>query len=60
VAQLTAGVTHEGRVVVQKGLKAGDQVVTSNQYRVQPGSLIKANAPRDAKAPSPKAPEQAP
>ena len=60
VAQLTAGVTHEGRVVVQKGLKAGDQVVTSNQYRVQPGSLIKANAPRDAKAPAPKAPEQAP
>jgi multidrug efflux system membrane fusion protein len=60
VAQLTAGVTHEGLVVVQKGLKAGDRVVTSNQYRVQPGSLIKANAPRDAKAPSPKAPEQAP
>ena len=60
VAQLTAGVTHEGRVVVEKGLKAGDQVVTSNQYRVQPGSLIKANAPRDAKAPAPKAPEQAP
>jgi multidrug efflux system membrane fusion protein len=60
VAQLTAGVTHEGRVVVETGLKAGDQVVTSNQYRVQPGTLIKVNPPRDAKAPAPKAPEQAP
>jgi multidrug efflux system membrane fusion protein len=60
VAQLTTGVTHEGRVVVAKGLKAGDQVVTSNQYRVQPGTLIKANPPRDAKAPQAKAPEQAP
>jgi membrane fusion protein, multidrug efflux system len=60
VAQLTTGVTHDGRVVVTKGLKAGDQVVTSNQYRVQPGTLIKANPPRDAKAPAAKAPEQAP
>ena len=60
VAQLTAGVTHDGRVVVAKGLKEGDQVVTSNQYRVQPGSRIKVNPPRDAKAPQPKAPEQAP
>jgi membrane fusion protein, multidrug efflux system len=60
VAQLTAGVTHDGRVVVEKGLKAGDQVVTSNQYRVQPGSRIKVNPPRDAKAPAAKAPEQAP
>jgi membrane fusion protein, multidrug efflux system len=60
VAQLTTGVTHEGRVVVAKGLKAGDQVVTSNQYRVQPGSLIKANPPREAKAPQAKTPEQAP
>jgi multidrug efflux system membrane fusion protein len=60
VAQLTTGVTHEGRVVVAKGLKAGDQVVTSNQYRVQPGTLIKANPPREAKAPQTKTPEQAP
>ena len=60
VAQLTAGVTHEGLVVVEKGLKAGDQVVTSNQYRVQPGSLIKVNPPRDAKAPAAKSPGQAP
>src|SRR3984957_4430425 len=60
VAQLTAGVTHDGRVVVAKGLKEGDQVVTSNQYRVQRGSRIKVTPPRDAKAPQPKAPEQAP
>jgi membrane fusion protein, multidrug efflux system len=50
VAPITAGVTDKGRVVVQKGLKAGDRVVTSNQYRVQPGSLIKPNAPH-AEAP---------
>ena len=60
VAQLTAGTTHDGRVVVEKGLKAGDRVVTSNQYRVQPGSQIKVNPPRDAKTPPPKTPEQAP
>jgi multidrug efflux system membrane fusion protein len=60
VAQLTAGVTQGERVVVEKGLKAGDQVVTSNQYRVQPGSLIKVNPPRDAKAAPAKAPGQAP
>ncbi len=60
VAQLTAGVTHNGRVVIEKGLKAGDRVVTSNQYRVQPGSLIKVNPPRAAGAAQPKAPEQAP
>jgi multidrug efflux system membrane fusion protein len=31
-------------VVVEKGLEAGDKVVASNQYRLQPGSLIRANA----------------
>jgi multidrug efflux system membrane fusion protein len=30
-------------VVVEKGLAAGDRVVTSNFYRLQPGALIRAN-----------------
>jgi membrane fusion protein, multidrug efflux system len=33
-------------VVVEKGLQAGDKVVASNQYRLQPGSLIRPNAIR--------------
>ncbi len=61
IAPLSAGVEHDGRVVIEKGLKAGDRVVTSNQYRVQPGSLIRANPPRDAQSqPASKAPEAAP
>jgi membrane fusion protein, multidrug efflux system len=40
---ITTGASHNDMVVVEKGLKAGDRVVTSNQYRLQPGSLIKPN-----------------
>jgi len=29
-------------------LKAGDRVVTSNHYRLQPGARIRANAPANA------------
>jgi hypothetical protein len=47
-------------VVVQKGLKVGDKVVASNQYRLQPGSHIRANAPRSGKASANKAAQQAP
>ncbi|MFZ0008518.1 MAG: efflux RND transporter periplasmic adaptor subunit [Steroidobacteraceae bacterium] len=32
-------------VVVAKGVTAGQQVVASNQYRLQPGTLIRANTP---------------
>jgi|HubBroStandDraft_1064217.scaffolds.fasta_scaffold00471_26 membrane fusion protein, multidrug efflux system len=32
-------------VVVAKGLTEGQQVVASNQYRLQPGTLIRANTP---------------
>jgi membrane fusion protein, multidrug efflux system len=52
VAPLTTGEQSGDIVVVEKGLTAGDKVVASNQYRLQPGSLIRANA-------SPAAPEMA-
>ncbi len=37
-------------VVVAKGLTDGQQVVFSNQYRLQPGTLIHANTPAPATA----------
>lgn len=52
VAPLTTGEQTGDIVVVEKGLAAGDKVVASNQYRLQPGSLIRAN-------PGPGAPEVA-
>src|SRR5262249_13962531 len=60
---ITTGEEHDGKVVVTKGLSAGDKVVASNQYRLQPGSHIKANAGRpdkDTTGPAGKPPEQAP
>jgi len=47
----TAGVT-----VVTDGVQAGERVVTSNQYRLQPGSPVRALAPANAAA----APQQQP
>ena len=46
VAPITAGEQTGDIVVVEKGLQAGDKVVASNQYRLQPGSLIRPNALR--------------
>jgi len=46
VAAITAGEQTGDIVVVEKGLQAGDKVVASNQYRLQPGSLIHPNALR--------------
>ena len=43
VAAITAGEQTGDIVVVEKGLQAGDKVVASNQYRLQPGSLIRPN-----------------
>jgi multidrug efflux system membrane fusion protein len=48
VAELTVGERSGDLVVVEKGLQPGDQVVASNQYRLQPGSRIKANTPQAA------------
>jgi membrane fusion protein, multidrug efflux system len=38
---LTIGRQTGDTVIVEKGLQAGEQVVTSNQYRLQPDSLIR-------------------
>lgn len=48
VALLTIGEQNGNTVVVDKGLEAGDKVVVSNQYRLQPGNLIRANGPTAA------------
>jgi multidrug efflux system membrane fusion protein len=42
------------------GLKAGERVVASNQYRLQPGSRIRANSARAANGPGTKMPAGAP
>ena len=60
VAPLTAGEQSGDIVVVAKGLEAGDRVVASNQYRLQPGSLIRANAPGVARSGEQAAAEPAP
>jgi membrane fusion protein, multidrug efflux system len=39
-------------VVIDKGLKEGDQVVTSNHYRLQPGAHIRANPAVNAGMPA--------
>jgi membrane fusion protein, multidrug efflux system len=60
VAAITAGEQTGDIVVVEKGLQAGDKVVASNQYRLQPGSLIRANGPNVAKSGAEGAAEPAP
>jgi membrane fusion protein, multidrug efflux system len=44
VRALKTGGDSEGVVVVTDGLKVGERVVTSNQYRLQPGARIRALA----------------
>jgi multidrug efflux system membrane fusion protein len=60
IAPLTTGVENNGFVVVQKGLKAGDTVVASNQYRLQPGIHVKPNPARSAQGAAARTPERAP
>jgi multidrug efflux system membrane fusion protein len=50
---LTVGEQRGDFVMVDKGLTAGEKVVSSNQYRLQPGSLIRANTPAAATHPPP-------
>jgi membrane fusion protein, multidrug efflux system len=45
VANLTVGEQSGELAVIEKGLAAGDKVVLSNQYRLQPGSRIRPNGP---------------
>jgi len=60
VAQLTVGEQNGGIAVIEKGLQAGDKVVASNQYRLQPGSRIRANTTKVATSASASATEPAP
>lgn len=50
VASLVAGVQNGNTVVIEKGLEAGQRVVVSNQFRLQPGSRVHANNPRATEA----------
>ena len=52
VTPVTASEPVGDLVVVEKGLAAGDRVVTSNFYRLQPGALIRVNAAVSAGAPA--------
>jgi len=60
VADLKVGEQSGDVVVVEQGLAAGERVVASNQYRLQPGSLIRANRPKVARGGDGKAAEPAP
>jgi multidrug efflux system membrane fusion protein len=42
--RITTGAEIDGRVIVESGLKAGDQVIVEGQDRVQPGAPVKAIA----------------
>jgi multidrug efflux system membrane fusion protein len=46
VAPLSVGEQNGDTVVIEKGLAAGQRVVASNQYRLQPGSRVSANPAR--------------
>lgn len=46
----------DGTTVITGGLQAGDQVVTTNQYRLQPGTSVRAVAPTSAKSAEDNAP----
>ena len=60
MAPLTVGEQAGDLVVVEKGLDAGQQVVTSNQYRLQPGAAVHVNGPAAAKTHAADSPSPAP
>jgi membrane fusion protein, multidrug efflux system len=49
VRALKIGEDSEGTVVVTEGLSAGERVVTSNQYRLQPGARVRLQAAEPSK-----------
>ena len=55
-----AGEDGGGLVVVTDGLSAGERVVTSNQYRLQPGARVRVLAAESAAEPSKIAQRSAP
>jgi multidrug efflux system membrane fusion protein len=44
MAPIQAGPSYESVTVAEKGLAEGDQIITSNAYRLQPGMRIKIDA----------------
>jgi multidrug efflux system membrane fusion protein len=53
VRPLKTGEDSDGLIVVTDGLSAGESVVTSNQYRLQPGARVRVQAPEVAKRSAP-------
>jgi multidrug efflux system membrane fusion protein len=45
MAPVETGPAYDGVTVAQKGLKEGDLVIVSNQYRLQPNAPIELNTP---------------
>ncbi len=45
MAAVETGPAYEGVTVVQNGLKEGDPVIVSNQYRLQPNARVEMNTP---------------
>jgi len=43
----TSGAEVDGKLLVEEGLTEGENVVTSNQYRLQPGMTVKTDAGED-------------
>lgn len=56
VRPIALGDELRGMTLVISGLQPGEQVVTSNQYRVQPGSRLVIAKPTDAASPAAKSP----
>jgi multidrug efflux system membrane fusion protein len=48
--KVTVGPSTDGKVLVQSGVKPGEQVVVSGQYRVQPGSPLAINVASSGQA----------
>jgi multidrug efflux system membrane fusion protein len=47
---VTAGQTISGKVIIEKGVAAGETIVTDGQSRLFPGAKIVTSAPNDSKA----------
>jgi len=45
---VTIGITYQGETVVQKGLAAGETVVTDGQLRLKPGTKVNAKSSIEA------------
>jgi len=50
VRNVTPGPTEAGQQVIEKGLEAGELVVTDGVDRLQPGAKVKVQTPEEAKA----------